>query len=105
MLSSALWSANDFEIPSILASSSIDKEEIHKIVRGISRRANIVYDYLDGHIEYDDIEDPLPFDINAPIIVVEDKDYAFFYRDLTENMESLNAGVAASIILYQLQFR
>ena len=37
---------------------------------------------------FDDIEDPLPFDIDAPVIEIEDKDYAFFYRDLTENLES-----------------
>ena len=35
----------------------IDKEEIHKIIRGISRRAAITYDYPDGHVEYDEIEE------------------------------------------------
>ena len=64
----------------------IDKMEIHKIIRGISRRAAITYDYPDGHVEYDDIEDPLPFDINAPVVNVEDNDYALFYRDLSEEM-------------------
>ena len=65
---------------------NIDKEEIHKIVRGISRRAAIVYDYPDGHVEYDEIEDPLPFDINAPVIEIADNDYALWYRDLSEEM-------------------
>ena len=68
----------------------VDKEEIHKIVRGISRRTAIVYDYPDGHVEYDEIEDPLPFDINAPMIVIEDEDYALWYRDLSEEMVSYN---------------
>ena len=67
---------------------NIDKEEIHKIIRGISRRAAIVYDYPDGHVEYDEIEDPLPFDINAPVIEIADGDYAIWYRDLSENMMS-----------------
>jgi G3E family GTPase len=67
------------------ASDSIDKEEIHKVIRGISRRAAIVYDYPDGHVEYDEIEDPLPFDINAPVIEIADDDYALWYRDLSEN--------------------
>ena len=67
---------------------TIDKMELHKIVRGISRRCDIVYEYTDGKADFDDIEDPLPFDINAPIIDIEDKDYAFFYRDLTENLEA-----------------
>ena len=67
--------------------ASIDKMELHKLVRGISRRADIVYEYTNGKADFDDIEDPLPFDINAPIIEIEDRDYAFFYRDLAENMD------------------
>ena len=66
----------------------MDKMAFHKIVRGISRRCDIVYEKADGKAEFDDIEDPLPFDINAPVIEIKDKDYAFFYRDLTENMEA-----------------
>ena len=64
------------------------KEEIHKIVRGITRRAAIVYDYLDGHVEYDEIEDPLPFDKEAAVIEVADEDYAVWYRDLSEELLS-----------------
>lgn len=67
---------------------SIDKMDLHKVVRGISRRCDIVYEHTDGKADFDDIEDPLPFDIEAPIIQIEDKDYAFFYRDLTENLEA-----------------
>ncbi len=68
--------------------NDMDKDEVHKIVRGVSRRAAISYDYPDGHIEYDEIEDPLPFDINAPVIVIQDEDFALWYRDLTEEMEN-----------------
>lgn len=64
----------------------IDKNEIHRIVRGISRRTVIVYDYPDTHIEYDEIEDPLPFDIDAEVIEIDDVDYAIWYRDLSECM-------------------
>jgi len=64
----------------------IDKEEIHRIVRGVSRSAAITYDYPDGHVEYDEIEDPLPYDLEAPVVNIEDKDYAIFYRDLSEDM-------------------
>ncbi len=66
----------------------MDKMEFHKIVRGISRRCDIVYERTDGKADFDDIEDPLPFDIHADVIVIEDKDFAFFYRDLTENLEA-----------------
>lgn len=69
-------------------STAVDKMELHKIVRGISRRCDIVYEQADGKAEFDEIEDPLPFDINAPVIEIADRDYAFFYRDLTENLEA-----------------
>ncbi|MBO5295205.1 MAG: GTPase [Clostridia bacterium] len=65
----------------------IDKEEIHKVVRGVSRRAAITYDYPDGHVEYDEIEDPLPFDLDAPVVTIGDNDYAIFYRDLSEELQ------------------
>ena len=62
----------------------IDKLELHKIVRGASRRADIAYEYVGGKVEYDDIEDPLPFDVDAPIIEIKDEDYALWYRDMSE---------------------
>lgn len=62
------------------------KEQFHKIVRGVSRRPDIVYEYVGGRAEYDEIVDPLPYDMNAKIVTIEDRDYAFFYRDLMENM-------------------
>ena len=64
----------------------IDKETIHKVIRGTNRRCGITYDYHDGHVEYDEIEDPLPYDMEAPIVEIDAKDYAIFYRDLAENM-------------------
>ncbi len=63
---------------------SMDKMDFHKIVRGASRRADIAYEYAGGRVEYDDIEDPLPFDINAPVVEIGDEDYALWYRDLSE---------------------
>ncbi len=62
-----------------------DRESFHKIVRGVSRKAMIAYEYEDGRVEYDEIEDPLPFDIEAPIIEIKDTDYAIWYRDMTED--------------------
>lgn len=66
---------------------SIDKMPLHKIVRGISRRNAIVYEYTDGSTEEDNIEDPLPFDINAPVIKIADSDFALWYRDLMEEAD------------------
>ena len=70
------------------AQKGFDKMPLHKIVRGISRSADIAYEYDDNDIEYDDIEDPLPFDKNAPVVVVDDRDYALWYRDLSEELSS-----------------
>ena len=69
---------------------NIDKEEIHKVVRSVSSSAAITYDYPDGHVEYDEIEDPLPYDLEAPVVEIKDEDYAVFYRDLSEDMEKYN---------------
>ena len=63
---------------------SMDKMEFHKIVRAASRRADIAYEYVGGKVEYDDIVDPLPFDLNADIVEIGDDDYAEWYRDMSE---------------------
>jgi hypothetical protein len=61
-----------------------DTLPLHKLARAANRRIDILYDYLDGTTSFDDMEDPLPFDINAPVIVIQDEDYALWYRDVTE---------------------
>ena len=61
-----------------------DTMPFHKIARAANRRIDILYDYTDGSTTFDDIEDPLPFDINAPVIELKDEDYALWYRDVTE---------------------
>ena len=61
-----------------------DTMYLHKLVRAANRKMDILYDYLDGTTAFDEIEDPLPFDINAPVITVKDEDYALWYRDVTE---------------------
>ena len=66
---------------------STDKNELHKLVRGVSRKANICYEDVNGEIEFDDIEDPLPYDLNAPVIEIKDEDFAIFYRDMSEEFE------------------
>ena len=61
-----------------------DVMPFHKIARAASRRIDIMYEFTDGSTKFDDIEDPLPFDINAPVIEVGDDDYALWFRDVTE---------------------
>ena len=70
------------------AQKGFDKMELHKIVRGVSRRVDIAYEYGEDDVEYDDIEDPLPFDKEAAVIQVEDRDFALWYRDLSEELNT-----------------
>ncbi len=67
-----------------------DLMQYHKEVRTFSRSASIIYEYKDGEIEYDEFADPLPFDIEADIIEIEDKDFAIWYRDLMEDTSKYN---------------
>ncbi len=67
-----------------------DTMPLHKLVRAANRRMDILYDYNDGTTSFDEIEDPLPFDVNAPVIVINDDDYALWYRDITEESEKYN---------------
>ena len=61
-----------------------DVMPFHKLARAASRRIDILYDYTDGTTKFDDIEDPMPFDINAPVVTIQDEDFALWYRDVTE---------------------
>ena len=64
-----------------------DVMPFHKLARAANRRIDILYDSTDGTTKFDEIEDPLPFDINAPVIEVKDEDYALWYRDVSEEPE------------------
>jgi len=61
-----------------------DTMPLHKIARAANRKIDILYDYTDGTTEFDDVVDPLPFDINAPVIEIKDDDFAIWYRDVVE---------------------
>lgn len=64
-----------------------DKEAVHKAVRQASRRCDIAYEYADGSVEYDEIPDELPFDINAPVIELADDQFGLWYMDASETPE------------------
>lgn len=66
----------------------VDQALFHKIVRASNRSAEIIYEFENGDMVYDDIADPLPFNKTAEVIEIADCDYALFYRDLSENLES-----------------
>ena len=64
-----------------------DTMPFHKIARAANRKIDILYEYTDGSTQFDDIIDPLPYDMNAPVIEIKDEDYAIFYRDCSEEPE------------------
>lgn len=76
----------DAELVIFNRAENADRMALHKLVRGISRRARIAFETDAEELEYDDIEDPLPFDVNAPVIAINDEDYALFYRDLGDEL-------------------
>lgn len=62
------------------------RDMFHKTVRAVSRRAEIIFEYVDGTVVPDDTVDPLPFDLDAPVVEIADRDYAIWYQDLCEEM-------------------
>ena len=63
------------------------KLQAHKIIRAVNRRCDIAFETASGKISYDDIELPLPYDINASVVEIDDKDYALFLQDIMEQVE------------------
>ncbi len=66
------------------------RQLIHKLVRQASRRCDIAYEFKDGSVAYDDIPDPLPFDINAPVIEIPQEFFGVWYMDCMDEMEKYN---------------
>lgn len=60
------------------------KMAFHKICRVANRKSRIIYEYGKDDVELDNIQDPLPFDIEADVITIKDDWYAEWYRDINE---------------------
>ena len=63
------------------------RQLIHKLVRQASRRCDIAYEFGDGSVAYDDIPDPLPFDVNAPVIEIPEEYFGIWYMDCMDDMQ------------------
>ena len=61
------------------------RQLIHKLVRQASRRCDIAYEFKDGSVAYDDIPDPLPFDVDAPVIEIPPEFFGVWYMDCMED--------------------
>lgn len=62
----------------------LNKKEFHDIVRTFNRKTSILYDFSKDRVEPDEFEDPLPYDMDAPVIEVEDDFYAVWYANVNE---------------------
>ena len=69
------------------------KMEFHKIVRVANRKSQIIYEYGIGDAEPDTIIDPLPFDLEADEIVIEEDMFAEWYRDINEEQKKYDGKI------------
>ncbi len=65
-----------------------DVMPLHKLIRGMSRGIQIFYEYKSGKTMRDEIVDPLPFDVNADIIEIQDRDFAIWFSDMSDNLKN-----------------
>ena len=64
-----------------------ERDALRKVVRAASRIAPIYFQETGGPEEYDDTPVELPYDLNAPVVEIEDRDYAEWERDISEAPE------------------
>lgn len=64
-----------------------DKATLHRAVRMVNRRAQILFETVDGEVEPDTIVDELPFDMDADVVDIGDEDYGLFYIDIFDNVK------------------
>ena len=60
------------------------KSDIRRIIKPVNRKAQIIYESIDGTDMDAEEEDELPFDINADPIVIEDDDFGLWYLDILD---------------------
>lgn len=71
----------------------VDKAALHKVVRAASRQVPIFFADAEGRETPDDIPDELPFDLNADIVEIQDRDYAEWERDISEEPEKYDGKI------------
>lgn len=64
----------------------LDKPAARRSVKAINRRAQVLFEAEDGSI-ISNVEEELPYDINASEIVLEDDDFGLWYLDISEHPE------------------
>jgi uncharacterized repeat protein (TIGR03943 family) len=64
----------------------LDKPAARRSVKAINRRAQVLFESEDGSVE-SNIDEELPYDINASEITLEDDDFGLWYLDISEHPE------------------
>lgn len=64
----------------------MDKASMRRTVKAINRAAQVLFESEDGSVE-SNIEEELPYDINADVIELEDDDFGLWYLDVSEHPE------------------
>ncbi len=63
---------------------ALDKPSARRSVKAVNRRAQVLFEAEDGSVE-SNIDEELPYDINAPLITLEDDDFGLWYLDISEH--------------------
>lgn len=64
----------------------MDKASMRRNVKAINRAAQVLFESEDGSVE-SNIEEELPYDMNAEVIELEDDDFGLWYLDVSEHPE------------------
>jgi hypothetical protein len=70
-----------------------DRVSLHKVVRAASRQVPIFFQLPDGTEEPDDTPDELPYDLDADVVEIQDRDYAEWERDISEEPEKYDGKI------------
>ncbi len=66
-----------------------DKLKIRRSIKPLNRQAQIIYETAEG-VDDSEIEEELPFDVNADVIEIEDDDFGLWYMDAMDNPSKYN---------------
>ena len=61
----------------------VNKLKFRQLVKSVNKRAQLVYELMDGSI--DEREEELPFDISGSVLELSDTDYGLWYLDALDN--------------------
>lgn len=61
------------------------KAEYRRSLRAVNRRAQVIFENMNGEADQGDDEVTLPYDIDVPVINLEEEDFGLFYIDAADN--------------------